>query len=254
VNWQMQSGLVSIIMPAFNAEEFLSDSVASVMAQTYKNWELLIVDDMSTDATLSHAQLMARGDERIRVIHLAVNGGVSNARNVGIEAALGQYLAFLDSDDLWLPKKLAIQVEFMKCHNASFSFTSYRRIAKDGRLGGLVKVPNKVSYRQLLRGNVIGCLTVLIDRQIISSFTMPKVGHEDYATWLQILKMGNIAWGIQEDLARYRISWTSVSRDKKRSSLWTWNIYRHEQKLSIIKSFWYFIHQSIRAAYLSIAK
>jgi glycosyltransferase involved in cell wall biosynthesis len=241
-------------MPAYNAEKFLSDSVASVMAQTFKDWELLIVDDMSTDATLSLAQLMERRDARVRLIHLAVNGGVSNARNVGIEAALGQYLAFLDSDDLWLPEKLAIQLQFMKRHNAGFSFTSYRRLAKDGRLGGLVKVPNKVSYRQLLRGNVIGCLTVMIDRQMISPFSMPNVGHEDYATWLQILKMGNTAWGIQEDLARYRVSWTSVSRDKMHSSLWTWNIYRHEQKLSITKSLWYFIRQSIRAAYNSIAK
>ena len=251
---QMRNGLVSIIMPAYNAQEFLRDSVASVMAQTYKDWELLIVDDMSTDATLSLAQLIASGDPRVQVIHLTVNGGVSNARNIGMEAALGQYLAFLDSDDLWLPDKLAIQVAFMKRNNAGFSFTSYRRCARDGRLGGLVKVPSKVSYKQLLRGNVIGCLTVMIDRRIISPFTMPKVGHEDYATWLRILKMGNLALGIQEDLARYRLSYTSVSRDKRRSSLWTWNIYRLEQKLSIIKSFWYFIHQSIRAVYLSIAK
>ena len=240
-------GLVSVVMPAYNKQDVIAESVRSVIAQTFPHWELLVVDDASTDGTLSVANRLAEDDSRIRVVALKENGGIANARNVGMAAAQGQYLAFLDSDDLWLPKKLQVQMEFICRHGASFTFTRYRRFGPNGSLGPPVKIPEKVNYERLLRGNAIGCLTVMLDRAKIPIFSMPNVRHEDYVSWLHILKQGYTAWGVQEDLARYRISSTSVSADKKRSAAWTWAIYRHIENLSFIKALWCFINYAIHA-------
>ena len=238
---------MSIVMPAYNSEKLLGESVASVMAQTYREWELLIVDDASEDGTASIAERLAREDSRVRLIRLEQNGGVANARNVGMQAALGRYLAFLDSDDLWLPEKLEMQLGFMKEKEAGFSFTSYRFLAPMGTLGKPVSVPDKVGYAELLKGNAIGCLTVMIDREKIPPFAMPAIGHEDYVAWLSVLKKGHTAWGLQKDLARYRVSAKSVSGDKKRSAAWTWSIYREVEGLTFTKAAWCFAHYSMKA-------
>jgi teichuronic acid biosynthesis glycosyltransferase TuaG len=240
-------GLVSVIMAAFNSTETLAESVQSVLSQTYRNWELLIVDDASTDDTLSIARRFEGQDERIRVIPLDQNSGVANARNVGIRNARGQFLAFLDSDDIWLPEKLSIQIDFMDQTGAGFSFTRYRKLKADGSLGREITIPDTVNYEQLLKGNVIGCLTVVIDRKFIPYFQMPRIGHEDYVTWLQILKQGNTAFGIQKELARYRLSGSSVSGNKQKSARWTWNIYRQVEKLPLSKAVWCFILYSLRS-------
>jgi teichuronic acid biosynthesis glycosyltransferase TuaG len=243
-------GLVSVVMPAHNSQGSLSESVQSVLAQAYKDWELIIVDDASRDETLALARQFASDDPRIRVLPLDQNVGVAEARNRGINAALGQYLAFLDSDDLWLPDKLQTQIDFMRSSGAGFSFAQYRRIARDGSLSNPVKVPRTVSYESLLRGNSIGCLTVAIDRYQIPEISMPKIKHEDYVTWLKILKRGHVAYGIPKDLARYRVGSSSVSSDKRRSASWTWNIYRRVEGLSLIKSAWCFLHYTARAIYI----
>lgn len=247
---EWKANLVSVIMPAHNSQAVLGESVQSVLAQTYSDWELLIVDDASTDDTLESARAYARSDPRIRIVPLARNVGVAAARNRGIEAAQGQYIAFLDSDDLWLADKLKIQIGFMKTLDAAFSFAEYRRFNAAGKLSRPVRVPTRVGYEQLLRGNVIGCLTVAIDRYKIPEISMPSVKHEDYVTWLGILKHDNVAWGIHEDLARYRLTSTSVSADKKRAAGWTWNIYRRIENLSFIKSVWCFVNYFLRAIYL----
>jgi teichuronic acid biosynthesis glycosyltransferase TuaG len=243
-------GLVTIIMPAHNSQDSLSESVQSVLAQTYKDWELILVDDASSDGTLALASQFASDDPRIRVLPLQQNVGVAEARNRGISAARGQYLAFLDSDDLWLPNKLETQIDFMRSTGAGFSFAQYRRIGRDGSLSSPVKVPRSVSYEGLLRGNSIGCLTVAIDRYQIPEVSMPQIRHEDYVTWLKILKRGPIAYGIPQDLARYRVTSSSVSSDKRRSASWTWNIYRRVEGLSLIKSAWCFLHYTARAIYI----
>jgi teichuronic acid biosynthesis glycosyltransferase TuaG len=245
-----QSQLVSIVMPAHNSRESLSESVRSVLAQTYSDWELIIVDDASRDGTLALARQFAVDHPRIRVLPLEQNVGVAEARNRGISAARGQYLAFLDSDDLWLPDKLQIQIDFMRSSGAGFSFAQYRRIGLDGSLSQPVKVPRSVSYEGLLRGNSIGCLTVAIDRYQIPEVSMPKIKHEDYVTWLKILKQGHIAYGIPQDLARYRVTSSSVSSDKRQAASWTWNIYRRVEGLSLLKSAWCFLHYTARAVYI----
>ena len=245
-----KSGLVSIVMPAHNSEGSLRESVQSVVAQIYKEWELIIVDDASRDNTLAVATQFASDEPRIRVMRLEQNVGVAEARNRGINAARGQYLAFLDSDDLWLPNKLETQIGFMGSTGAGFSFAQYRRIGRDGSLSNPIKVPRTVNYEGLLRGNSIGCLTVAIDRHQIPEISMPKIKHEDYVTWLKILKRGHIAYGIPQDLARYRVASLSVSSNKRRSAGWTWNVYRRVEGLSVIKSAWCFLHYTARAIYV----
>lgn len=243
-------GLVSVIMPAHNSERTLAEAVDSVRSQTYSNWELVIVDDASRDHTLALAHQLAGDDPRFRIVALEQNVGVAEARNRGIKAASGQYLAFLDSDDLWLPNKLQVQIDFMRSHGVAFSFAQYRRIGLDGTVGNAIRIPRTVSYEQLLRGNSIGCLTVVIDRNQVPEVSMPQIKHEDYVTWLRILKQGHTAWGIPEDLARYRVATASVSSDKRRSAGWTWNIYRRVEGLSLLKSAWCFLHYTARAIYV----
>jgi len=249
---EWKSNLVSVIMPAYNSQALLESSVRSVMAQTYPHWELLIVDDASTDATLAIARELARADERIRLVRMTHNAGVAAARNRGIAEARGQYIAFLDSDDLWLERKLEAQIGFMQSTGTAFSFTKYRRMRRNGTLGRALGVPVTVGYEQLLRGNVIGCLTVIIDRAQVPEIEMPHVKHEDYVTWLGILKRGVVAWSLQQDLARYRVAESSVSSDKKRSAGWTWNIYRQVEKLSIPKAIWCFVHYSLHSIYVRL--
>lgn len=238
---------VSIVMPAHNSGKVLADAVESVIAQTFEKWELLIVDDASTDGTLGIARRFADSDSRIRVIQLKEKAGVAAARNAAIAAAKGRYLAFLDSDDLWLPRKLEEQLAFMARTRAAFSFTQYRRFTAEGVLLRPVEIRERVVYKDLLKGNMIGCLTVVIDLTAVPAFTMPDVGHEDFATWLAILKRGHVARGLKRDLARYRISETSISAYKTRSATWTWSIYRRLENLSLAKALWYFAHYSMQA-------
>jgi teichuronic acid biosynthesis glycosyltransferase TuaG len=247
---ELDPNLVSVIMPAYNCQAFLKESVLSVIAQTYTDWELLIVDDASRDQTLTTARDLALHDRRIRVIHLDKNIGVANARNAGLDAANGRYIAFLDSDDLWLPEKLETQIEFMQSSATSFSFTQYRRFASNGMLSKPIAVPDRVTYEHLLKGNVIGCLTVVLDRTKVPDASMPRIRHEDYVTWLRILRSGVVARGISKDLARYRVASESVSANKKKAAGWTWNIYRNIEGLSLAKSAWCFLNYFLHAIYV----
>ncbi|HLY43023.1 MAG TPA: glycosyltransferase family 2 protein [Terracidiphilus sp.] len=239
-------GLVSIVMPTYNCENSLSASIRSVQAQTCRDWELVIVDDASSDASLEIARRFAIEDKRIRVLPLSQNGGAARARNAAINAARGQYLAFLDSDDLWLPQKLAVQVEFLKSHNAGFCFGSYCRWNGADQISAPVPVPQTVQYSNLLCGNVIPCLTVLLDRERIASFRMPQTPHEDYAAWLAILRQGHTAYGMQIDLARYRVSPQSLSANKFKCALWHWQILRAQEKLRLPRAIWCFLRYALR--------
>lgn len=233
----MIDGLVSIIMPAYNAEKYIKESIESVLAQTYKNWELIIIDDCSKDGTIDVIRQYQMLDNRIRVISLERNAGVANARNVGMELAQGRYIAFLDSDDLWLDIKLEEQIRFMQQKQIYFSFSKYRRFT-DGKNGKIVDVLTCVNYRKALYGNPIGCLTVCFDRRFIQEFRFSKQRHEDYIAWLNILKSNNIcAYGIPKILALYRVgNNNSLSGNKLKSMLWTWNVYKKSQNLSFFCS------------------
>jgi len=239
--------LVSIVMPAYNSERFIKDSIQSVIDQDYTNWELLIIDDGSKDNTKNIVKEYLNLESRIRLIALDENRGVANARNVGIKEARGRYIAFLDSDDMWYPNKLSRQLQFMQENDFAFTFTSYEIIDEHGeRVNKVIRAPHHVDYRELLKGNIIGCLTVVIDRDTVGSFLMPNTKHEDYATWLEVTKRGFVAYGINEVLALYRRSKRSLTANKLKSALWTWNIYRQQEGLSIIRSTKYFLIYALR--------
>jgi len=236
------SELISIITPLYNAEKYIKDTIESVINQSYKNWEMIIVNDCSKDRSQLIVEKYMELDKRIKLVSLESNRGVAFARNTGIKAASGEYLAFLDSDDLWKPNKLSTQLDFMKQNNYYFTFTGYEMINNEGvKLNKIIKVPSKLNYKRLLYGNSIGCLTVMLNKSKIGDIEMPAIRHEDYATWLNIVKSGITAYGLNENLALYRKANSSVSSNKFKSAIWTWDIYRKYQKLSSLNSLKCFI-------------
>lgn len=237
--------LVSIVMPAHNAADFIDDAIHSVLGQTYENWELLVVDDASTDKTLEVVKQF--GDARIRVISCKCNGGAAKARNRGIRAARGAALCFIDADDLWQPGKLAAQLEFMKEKDAAFVFASYVFADKKGRPNGkVVRVPETITYRQALRNTTIWTSTVMFDMRKLSKkdVEMPDVRRgQDTATWWKVLKKVDKAYGMWEVMAIYRRSEKTLSSNKITALKRTWNLYRNVEHLNLFKSWhcfaWY---------------
>ena len=212
----MNKYLVSIVTPVYNSEKFISETIESIQSQTYRNWELLLIDDCSKDNSYEIIKNYMQNDDRIKYIKLEKNSGAAVSRNTGIKNAKGRFIAFIDSDDLWEAKKLEIQVKYMLENKLGFSFTSYRYIKEDGtRTNKIAKAPNKINYNGLLKNTIIGCSTVLIDRNIIGDFTMPLVRRgQDTATWLQLLKKEKYAYGISEALVNYRLVGNSISSNK----------------------------------------
>ena len=238
---QYIDGLVSIITPAYNAEKYIAETIESVLAQTYQKWEMLIVNDCSTDNTTEIVQNYVGKDKRIKLINLKKNSGAAIARNTAIQNAKGRYIAFLDSDDLWKKEKLQKQIQFMQQNEYAFTYTSYEHFKEvKENIQNQVQIPKSLNYKQALKGNKIGCLTVMLDRKHIPNIHFTTQSHEDYILWLNILKQGIIAYGIQESLALYRTGNSkSISSNKLQSTLWTWNVYRESQRLSVVKSMYY---------------
>lgn len=241
----MANELVSIIMPVHNGAVTIGESIESVLAQTYSLWELIIVDDCSTDNTKRITDQYK--DMRIHYCYQPYNSGVAIARNRGISLAKGRYIAFLDSDDLWMSEKLERQLAFMQKNHYGFTYTEYRQFTDNPQNAGrIVRVQDYVGYKELLKGNDIGCLTVMLDRQILPKIKMPNQRHEDYITWLNLLKSGHNAYGLHEDLARYRKSAKSLTGNKWQSLKWTWDVYRKSQGLSRNKSLQNMCHYIIK--------
>lgn len=243
-----QQELISIISPVHNSARFIRETIESVQAQTYKQWEMLIVDDGSLDDTCKIIEQYASSDARIHLIQLSHNTVPANARNVAIANAKGSYMAFLDADDLWLPLKLERQVVFMQKRNIEFSYTLYRHMSESGaRVGKILSLPDHFDYHGLLKHHGIGCLTVMLNSSKIDLIQMPNIRHEDYILWLSILKQGFQAYCLQEDLARYRIVSNSVSGKKLEAASWVWQIYRNVEKLSIPYACWCFANYAWRS-------
>lgn len=243
----MTDSLVSIITPAFRAEEVIAQTIASVQAQTHVHWELLVADDCSPDATRSVVADFARQDQRIHLLALDRNGGPAAARNAALARARGRWIAFLDSDDLWLPQKLERCLAIAQATNAALVFTGFRRISSDGtQTGRYIGVPPRLGYTQLLGNTAIATSTVLLDRRQTGDISMQPVYYDDFVCWLGLLKRGLLAQGLDEDLMRYRMGAQSVSRNKKNSALQVWNIYRETEKLGLTASSWYFANYALR--------
>lgn len=229
--------LVSIVMPAHNAADFIDDAIHSVLGQSYGNWELLIVDDASTDKTLEVVKQF--GDERIRVIKCLRNGGAAKARNRGVRASKGKFLCFLDADDLWQPDKLERQLAFMAKKDCAFSFASYVFADSKGRPNGkVVRVPETITYRQALRNTTIWTSTVMFDMRKLGKkdVEMPDVRSEDTATWWRVLRKIDKAHGMYNVMAIYRRSGKTLSSNKIVAIKRIWALYRKSEGLNIVRS------------------
>ena len=245
----MIEGLVSIIMPSYNAARFIGESINSVLLQTYSNWELLIVDDCSKDNSVEVVRKFANIDKRVVLFSLEKNVGAAAARNVAIEHAQGQYIAFLDSDDVCDEYKLEKQLAFMKQYSYVFTFSNYYVMEENGKkTENIVKVPSSLSYHQYLRNTIIGCLTVIIDRQQTGDFKMPLIkSSHDMALWLLIMKRGFKAYGLKDVLAGYRLVSTSNTAKKWKAAKDVWKVYREIEGLSVLYAAYCFCGYAINA-------
>ena len=240
--------LISIIMPNYNGEKFIKNSLDTILNQTYKNWELLIVDDCSKDKSI---EIIKKNydDKRIKLIELHENKGSAYARNEALRQARGRYIAFLDSDDLWLDNFLEEQIKFLKANKASLVYCSYYIIDENNKkiLNPYV-VKDKVSYKDILKFLPIGMLTSLYDtKQIGKYYFEESLGsiRDDYVYWLKILKKIDFAYANPEILAKYRIHKNSVTKKKYKMILPQFKVYYKIEKLGIIKSLYYLLHWSL---------
>lgn len=238
----MNCELVSIITPAYNCSETIKETIESVLNQTYSNWEMLIVDDCSVDDTATIIEYYAQKDSRISLIRLKENKGSATARNTAIRLAQGRYIALLDSDDLWKPEKLEYQLEFMQSHNYAFTFTAYDvfRFSSEKKRK-IFEVPYEINYHQYLQNSIIGCLTVMIDKEQISDFHMECGYLEDVLTWMYYLRKGFVAYGLNENLASYRVSTTSKSGKKLKNAKRYYQCLKQQEGIGFVRRIYYHI-------------
>lgn len=240
--------MVSIIMPCYNAAAFIGLAIESVVAQTYTDWELIIVDDSSSDESVSLVRRYMQSEPRIRLyITDSPSGSPTLPRNIGIRQARGRYIAFLDSDDLWLPGKLEKQLPCFSDPRVALVFSYYEKMDEAGnRARRVIKSPGEVTYKRLLLGNVIGCLTAIYDTRKVGKAYFEPVGHEDYALWLSLLRDGLIAKNTCTVEALYRVRERSVSSNKLKVMRWDWFIYYRIENLGWLPSLYYFANYAWR--------
>lgn len=241
---------VSVITPVYNAHLFLKESIQSVINQSYNNWELLIIDDCSTDNSISIIQKFLQIDSRIKYFKTNTpSGSPILPRNIGIENAKGRYIAFLDSDDAWLPNKLETQLKmFEQYEDMVICFSNYEKMTEKGeRNNRIVQAPIIASYKQMLLGNVIGCLTAVYDTKKVGKVFFQNHSHEDYILWLEILKKGYTARNTNTVEALYRVRENSVSSNKLKTLSWQWDIYRNVENIGLFRSCYYFMNYAYRA-------
>lgn len=240
--------LVSIIIPVYNAEKFLDDTINTVLNQTYQNFEVIFVNDCSTDKSINI--IKKYNDKRIKLISNKTNSNAAITRNNGIKEAKGRYICFLDADDLWDKEKLKKQVNFMKENDYAFSFTGYEFADSNGNpIGKKVFVPKKISYKQALKNTTIWTSTVMFDMNKLSKkdIYMPNVKSEDTACWWNVLKKVNYAYGLNEILSFYRRSEGTLSSNKIEAIKRIWNLYRNVEHLNILKSSYCFCFYALNA-------
>jgi glycosyltransferase involved in cell wall biosynthesis len=216
---------ISIIMPAYNSEATIGESIKSVLSQSYEYFELIIVDDGSKDKTLNVVYFFLLSDPRIKLLVLKKNTGVAYARNCGLANKSGRYVCFLDSDDQWHPEKLSLQLSFMRENGYKCSLTYFRRAYPDGHVGDIVVAPKKITYPRLLLRNWIGNLTGMYDSQYLPHIVQRNIKHEDYLMWLQITKEFPCMC-LKRDLALYNVSSSSLSSNKLTSAKWHYAVFR----------------------------
>lgn len=244
--------LVSIIVPVYNVERFILETIDSVANQTYPHWELLLVEDGSSDGTVAAIEEYVRQkkEKRIRLISQPSNMGAARARNRGLQEAKGRYIAYLDADDLWAPRKLELQLGFMETRRAAFAFTGYEFGDEKAKgTGKIVRVPKTLCYRQALSNTTIFTTTVMFDTAKIPRelLEMPIMKSEDTALWWKVLRNGYTAYGLDENLAMYRRAGKTLSSNKLEAIRRIWKLYRDAEGLDVVRSAWHFCFWAVRA-------
>ncbi len=245
----MMNPLVSIIMPCYNAERYISQSIESVLAQTYDNWELLITDGPSSDKTVSIVNDYCARDHRIHITIPSKHLNIAEARHASIQNAKGRFLAFLDSDDIWVENKLENQVSFMIKHNYAFTYGNYKTIDAEGKLTGkTVYNDGIVNYKKYLRNTIIGCCSVMIDTDKVKNFSLPADDvNDDMGLWCSIMRKGVQAYPINEILYYYRVRNDGASSHRMKMMKSVWNVYRKQENLSLFESIGCFISYAFNA-------
>lgn len=244
--------LISIITPSYNAMKFIEETYISIDKQTYSKWEWLITDDCSNDGTWEYISTLALSDNRIKPIRNSCNSGAAVSRNKSIERAKGEFIAFLDSDDIWLPDKLSLHIDFMEEKQANISFTPYSLIDENSsNLKQEIDIKKEGAFfyhDMLIKKATMGCCTVIVRVSAFSDLSMPLIrAGQDYALWLKLLKTGQKAIVFPRVLSRYRIVSNSLSRNKVKKAYKIWKVYRDIEKLNFFKALYVFSHYAIRA-------
>lgn len=240
---ERKTTLVSVVVPTYNQPEFLQRALASVRAQTSTNWEAIIIDDGSeeTNQQAIAAFVGAMQDPRIRVLYSKKNRGPSRARNLGIRLSRGRYISFLDADDVWDPEKLEHQLADIQAANAYLSCTAYRNVTADGVETSMVIPDSEPNYDALLRHNVIGCSTVMLDSARGGKTYFPDLPmRQDFAHWLAILRAGRSVRGLPAPLTTRYVHRAGLSRNKLHAAWYTWQVYRKEEGLGLLRSLFVF--------------
>jgi len=244
------NNLVSIITPSYNSKKFIKETIDSVLAQTYQDWEMIIVDDKSQDNSVEYIKDLIKDNHRIKLIELRENVGAAMARNKALEVVRGKYIAFLDSDDIWLPKKLEIQIKFMQEKECPISFTAYQIIDENSyETNHIINTVESLNLKQYLKNTIIGFSTSMINRELIKDeikFLNIRI-RQDTNLWITLLKQDYKAYGINEVLVKYRVHSNSISANKVKAAKGVWNLYFNIHKFGLIKSIYYFSFYAFNA-------
>jgi teichuronic acid biosynthesis glycosyltransferase TuaG len=240
---------ISVITPAYNADQYVKRVTRSVLSQRDVDFEWIIVDDCSTDNTYAALRAEVGDDPRIRLIRTSHNAGVSAARNLGLSQAAGEYICFLDIDDTWAPDKLVVQYQFMQGTEADVTAMDYLRVDEAQRPLGLVRPPAVISFRMMLNSNRIGNLTAMMRRSLLGDTRFRRIGHEDYVFWLDIVRRAKLVLRVPtpQPLCFYTVRSSSISSDKRAAAKWQWAIYRSVLKMSFMGSCWCFLNYAFFA-------
>ena len=244
----MKKPLVSIITPAYNCVSTIEETYKSIFNQTFSDWEWIIIEDHSNDGSFDFIKSMIKDDTRVKLFQTEKNSGAAIARNIGIEQSNGRFIAFLDADDLWKERKLELQIDFMMKNGFAFTFTNYDVLFPNGKIVKYKIKKEHLTYKNLLKTNDIGCLTVVYDTNQLNKVLMPVdcFKREDYGAWLDITRNGVIAYKLNESLSIYRLDSNSVSSNKIRLLKYQYNVYRRHEKFNLFKSFWLLLVCSLK--------
>ncbi len=241
--------LVSIVTPTYNSGNFISETIQSILNQSYTNFELIVIDDCSKDNTVEIVKTFSEKDSRVNLIQLELNSGAAVARNIGLENSKGRFIAFCDCDDIWFENKLEYQIRFMLEKSIPISFTSYQLINEKGvSMNKVINAIDKITYLEYLKNTIIGMSTAMIDTSLVKEFRFENIRtRQDTMLWITLLKRGHVAYGIKEVLVKYTVRSNSISANKFKAASKVWDLYYNMEKMGLFKSSYYFIFYVLNA-------